>query len=501
MEKITNVRSNRLGKNTIASLLHQMMIVICGFILPRFILRSYGSEVNGLVNSISEFLKVIALLELGIGAVVKSALYKPLAEKDDNKISEIIVSAEKFFKKIALILAAYIMLLVLFYPSLVSQSFDFVYTAILILAMGLSSFMQYYFGMANRLLLIADQRGYIQDNIQTVTLILNTVFSVVLIYAGASIQTVKLVTSLVYICRPFLFQLYVKKFYHINRRIKYTHEPIEQKWDGIAQHLASFTISGTDAVVLSVLGTLSDVSIYSVYSLITRGIAQLLSSVTSGISSLMGEVWAKKETDTLNRYFKWIEWGTHTIAVFVWGCAGVLIVPFVQVYTCGVEDANYVVPIFAFFITIASFMETLHVPYNMMVLVAGHYKQTKKYYIIVAAINVVISVLTVKQFGIVGVAIGTFVAMSYHTIWAVVYNSKNLVKGAFGSFLKQSLIDIVSLSLIAFFTRNISMGELSYVAWFVMAIKVAVVVVIIEVVINMIFYRDKLMQLANKLGF
>ena len=170
MEKITNVRSNRLGKNTIASLLHQMMIVICGFILPRFILRSYGSEVNGLVNSISEFLKVIALLELGIGAVVKSALYKPLAEKDDNKISEIIVSAEKFFKKIALILAAYIMLLVLFYPSLVNQSFDFVYTAILILAMGLSSFMQYYFGMANRLLLIADQRGYIQDNIQTVTL-------------------------------------------------------------------------------------------------------------------------------------------------------------------------------------------------------------------------------------------------------------------------------------------------------------------------------------------
>ena len=34
-------------------------------------------------------------------------------------------------------------------------------------------FSQYYFGVVDRILLIADQRGYIQYNIQTVTLVIN----------------------------------------------------------------------------------------------------------------------------------------------------------------------------------------------------------------------------------------------------------------------------------------------------------------------------------------
>lgn len=70
-----------LAKNTISSLLAQITVLVCGFILPRFFLQSFGSEVNGMVNSIAQFLGVISFLELGVGAVVESALYKPLAEK------------------------------------------------------------------------------------------------------------------------------------------------------------------------------------------------------------------------------------------------------------------------------------------------------------------------------------------------------------------------------------------------------------------------------------
>ena len=103
-------RGKKLALNTITSLILQLVTVVCGFILPRLILESFGSDVNGLVNSITQFLGVITLLDLGVGAVVQSALYKPLTEKDTDMISKIYVSANKFFRRLAEILLVSVML-------------------------------------------------------------------------------------------------------------------------------------------------------------------------------------------------------------------------------------------------------------------------------------------------------------------------------------------------------------------------------------------------------
>lgn len=72
------------------------------------------------------------------------------------------------------------------------------YTALLIAAICISSFAQYYFGIVNSLLLNADQRGYIQYVAQIITLILNTFACYIIIKLGASIQIVKLTTSLIF---------------------------------------------------------------------------------------------------------------------------------------------------------------------------------------------------------------------------------------------------------------------------------------------------------------
>ena len=65
-------------KNIGSSLLLQLVTIICGFIVPRLIISNYGSDVNGLVTSITQFLAYITLLEAGFGPVVKSLLYKPI---------------------------------------------------------------------------------------------------------------------------------------------------------------------------------------------------------------------------------------------------------------------------------------------------------------------------------------------------------------------------------------------------------------------------------------
>ncbi|MCC8015043.1 MAG: sugar isomerase [Eubacterium sp.] len=491
-------RGKKLAANTITSLTFQITTIVCGFVLPRLILQSFGSDVNGLVNSITQFLSLIAFLELGVGSVVQSSLYKPLSQNDNNEISKIVVSAQKFFRRIALILLCYIIVLIIVYPLLVKQDFGWIYTAALIASISISSFAQYYFGVVDRLLLTANQRGYIQYTAQTATLLLNTAACVILIHAGATIHIVKLTTSLIYLARPLFLRLYINKHYKLDRKIKYSGEPIKQKWNGIAQHVASVVLDNTDTVVLTLFSTLSNVSIYSVYHTVIYGVKQLFLSTTNGIHALLGELWAKKEKETLAQTFSWFEWILHTGTVFIFGCTGILVLPFVSVYTDGINDAQYIQPLFAALITIAHAGHCLRLPYNVMILVAGHYKQTQHNYIIAAVINIVVSVVAVSSFGLVGVAIGTLAAMTYQTIWMAWYNSQNLVRGTFKSFICQIAVDTITVLIGVIATIWIPLCSNSIIAWAVMAVEVALIWVIVIVVINFIFYREKSFKLALK---
>lgn len=475
---------------------NQIITVVCNIILPRLILTTYGSEVNGLINSIVQFLQIIAFLELGIGAVVQSALYKPLAENDSTAISKIMASAQKFFSRLAMILLIYVVILMIGYPLIAGQSFGWTYTALLIGAISISSFSQYYFGIVNSLLLSADQRGYIQYMTQIVTIILNTVACVVLIHFGAGIHIVKLTTSLLFLLRPLALHLYVTKRYKINRRITYEAEPIQQKWNGVAQHVSAVVLDGTDNIVLTVFSTLSNVSIYSVYHLVIYGVKNLFLSLTNGIHSLIGELWAKQEIDTLKNTFGRFEWILHTGTVFVFGCTGMLVIPFITVYTNGVTDVNYIQPLFAILITIAHAGHCLRLPYSVMILAAGHYKQTQSNYIVAAIINIVLSVVLVIAFGLVGVAIGTLVAMLFQTIWMARYVSKNLIKWPFRKFLKQLAVDVLSISVAVLASSWIAMETVNYLSWTVMAVKVAFIWLAVMIPINLVFYRQYVVKLA-----
>lgn len=488
-------RGEKLALNTVSSLALQVVSVICGFILPRLILETFGSDVNGLVNSITQFLGVITLLDLGVGAVVQSALYKPLADNDTNMISKIYVSANKFFRRLAEILLVYVVLLMIFYPMLVNKSFGHMYTALLIAAICISSFAQYYFGIVNSLLLNADQRGYIQYVAQIITLILNTFACYIIIKLGASIQIVKLTTSLIFLLRPLFLVFYVKKHYSIDKKITYTEEPIKQKWNGMAQHFASYVLNGTDNIVLTMFSTLGNVSIYSVYNVVIIGVKNALLSVTNGFQSLIGEMLAKKETMKLNAFFGFVEWFLHTGTTLVFGCTGVLIVDFVRIYTYGINDADYIQPLFAVLITIANAGHCLRLPYNILILAAGHYKQTQSNYIIAMILNIVVSIATVKMWGLVGVAIGTLIAMAYQTVWMAKYDSKNIICWPFKNFLKQCGVDAITVIIASLATFKIPMLSVSYVSWFLLAIEAFGIWLIISIVINTIFYRERVLSI------
>ena len=97
------MRSKKALFNVTTNLLLQIVVVIYGFIVPKIIISEFGSSVNGLISSITQFLGYIVLLESGFGPVVKAVLYKPIAKKDKVEIASIFKASNKFFRKIALI--------------------------------------------------------------------------------------------------------------------------------------------------------------------------------------------------------------------------------------------------------------------------------------------------------------------------------------------------------------------------------------------------------------
>lgn len=482
-------RKKKLLLNTITALIHQVITVICGFILPRLLLSYFGSQVNGLVSSISQFLAFISFADLGVGAVVQSSLYKPLADRDNKTISQIIKSSSRFYRKVATFFLIYVVILVIAFPYITQESFDWIYTASLVVIISISLFAQYFFGITYSLLLNADQKGYVQLAIHSLSLIANTVISVILITAGFGIHIVKLASAIVFVVQPVFLALYAKKHYRIDHHIEIHGEPIKQKWNGLAQHIASVVLNNTDTVVLTLLSTLENVSVYAVYHLVVNGVKQILMSLTNGFDSLMGNMLAKNEKTILDSTFEAYEWAVHTFVTLLFTITGILIVPFVSVYTSGIKDTNYILPTFGILITCAQAAYCLRLPYNSIVLAAGHYKQTQASAMIEAILNISISVVLVSRYGLIGVAIGTLVSMIYRTVYLAFYLRNNITNRPFKYFIHHLAVDAIQVIGMVLLTRWITLAETTYLQWVFMAIKVGAICSVLSILINFTFYR------------
>ena len=436
------MRTKKTIINIISSVILQIVYIICGFVIPRLIISNFGSSVNGLVNSITEFLAYITLLESGFGPVVKSLLYKPIANKDKEKIKEILRASEKFFRKIAIIFLVYILLLCIIYPIIISGEFSNIFTISLVLIIAISTFAEYYFGMTYKLYLQAEQKTYVLSIIQILTLVLNVILIVVLIKFGASIHMVKFVSAIIFILRPILQNIYVKKKYKINLNATQDSYKIEQKWDGLAQHIAYVVHRNTDIVILTLFGNMAEVSVYSVYLLVINGVKSIVQSFTGGVDAIWGDMIAKGEQESLNKAFKKYENIYLIIATIAFGITFCLIIPFVTFYTKGITDVNYIRPVFAYLMVIAEYVWAIRQPYNDLVKAAGHFKQTRIGAWGEAISNIVISFILVWHFGIIGVAIGTLFAMSFRTIEFMYHTSKYILNRKFSYTIKKLLICI-----------------------------------------------------------
>ena len=227
--------------------------------------------------------------------------------------------------------------------------------------------------------------------------------------------------------------------------------------------------------------------------MIANGVNLLLHSFLGGLRSYFGKLWASRDMDKTKKAFNLIEVIFHSLTVFLYTCTGILIVPFVRIYTQGVNDCDYIQPLFAFLLVISYAIQGIRVPYGILIHAAGRYKETQVCYIVSASFNLAISLILVFKWGLVGIAFGTAISLLLQVLWIVIYNSKHLLKLSLLAFGKICLMDLLA----AFFSYVLVKGCIpeslfyprNYYEWFILAMLVAIIVVLVIAIMVMFFYR------------
>lgn len=487
--------------NIFCSTLAQLVTIASGLIVPRLMLSTFGSEVNGLISSLTQFLNYIALVEGGLGSVVLASLYLPLAEKDELKLCRVLKSAEVFFKQIAIIFAVYVIILSIVYPLLVDSPLSFIGTASLTVILAISLFIQYFFSITYRLLLQADQKMYIVQLVQIVATLLNLAIVVILINIWPEVHIVRLGCSLVFVLQPIIFFSYVSNHYKIKRDVDFDKNALSQRWAGFGQHCAYFIHNNTDIVVLSVFSGLKAVSIYSVYYLVIKHLKSFFMSFSHAFAPVIGKAIAQNNLKDANKTLDLYEFIVSSCATIVFGCCMYLLPSFAVLYTKGVNDADYYQPIFSYLIVLAEFVFCFRYPYNDAIYAAGKFKETANSGYIEALINIVISIVLVNRFGLIGIAIGTLTGMVYRMIYFVWYLSKNVLFRNPCKCIKRlamcSSVMIVSQIIVKLFDH---VDVHSVISWISKASLCLGVFLIVTFILNIIFEREKTILIIQRVS-
>ena len=493
-------RTQKEKLNISFSLLQQGITFICGLIVPKLMLNAFGSEAYGATASIATFLSYITLLEGGIGAVTRSALYKAFASKSDEQVSAVIQETKGFYRKIAFAFIIYVMVVALFFKQLShNTTFDYWYSFSLVIVIAISTFAEYFIGISYALLLQADQMNYIVVIFRIITTVLNTVGIIVLTSLKCDILTVKLLSSIVFIIRPVLLSVYVRKQYKLPD-VHQKEKLLTNKSSAVGQHIAWALHNNTDIAVLTILKDLTYVSVYSVYHMVVSQLQSILSSFSSGMEAVFGSMYANKEQENLQRTFGYYETLLSMLNIAVFSIAAVLIVPFVRLYTSGVTDADYINPLFAITLVVASLLYSLRTPYGNMIIAAGRYKETRMAAYGEAAINIITSVLFVIRYGLVGVAIGTVLATLFRFAYFAVYLSKHVLHRSLILWIKRMIVNIISFACICFIGNTVIsyLSVNNYFEWAVAGVIISLISGTLVILINIITYKNDVLAIVNR---
>lgn len=487
-------RLNKVTKNMTFHLLYEAIIVVLGFLVPRFIIQYYGSEVNGLSSTISQTVKLVTLLQAGIATAATYSLYKPVNNHDNQEISMILASTKKTFRKIGiavLCLGFFVSLALAFFINGELGPLS-IYIACFLFFIKTS--LDLYVTQSYRVFLTACQNNYLLSISYTIEHV---------IYYGLTLAVIFLRMDFIFMYVVLLFGCILKVVY-LTLVFRRQYEPYRveipkgtelPKIDGMQyatyNEISHSVVVASIPVIISLSCGLTEASIYSVYMMIFNLLVILSKSVYSSFASSYGSVTATGDKEHINNVFEIFQYCFFALTAWMFMCASVLMLSFVGLYTQDIADSNYINSELMVLTTIYGCFYSFRIPYNLTVSANGVFKETFKQPVISAIIAIVLSI-AITRFNFVYALWGPILFYITNTFYQH-FKLQRCVKGFIcRHFYRHFAVAVIGVGAAIAFAICVGIKANGYISWALSVLLVAVASAVILLALSFLLDRKSI---------
>lgn len=491
------MRLKRSAYNLFVGIFSQIIILGLGLVIPRLFLVNFGSETNGLISSVNDIFVYIALLEAGVGAATVQALYKPVFDDDKNRINEILSATAVYYRRTGIIYFAVLILFSLVYPFVAQSSIDYMTIALVVFFTGIGNVINFFFQGKYKQLLLAEGKAYITTGISSISAILANVAKIVLLLLGFDVVAVQFVFFVLSLLQMIVFEVYIKtKYKWLNVKAKPDFKALSQNNSVLVHQISGLVFKNTDVILLSVVYGLATASVYVMYNIIFNVLEGFVNTINDSFSAALGQEYNSNK-DGYKKLYNYYELGYLMLAFILCSVVYVILIPFIKLYTSGVNDISYIVDYLPIAFVAMKFLNWGRMPSAFTITFAGKFKETRFKAIMEVVINLSVSIILIKPLGICGVVIGSAAAYLYSAVYSIWYANKYLVDLNYKRSILRWILFVVAFAVFAFVSSFITVAIDGYLKLFLLAAVTGVVAVVYYGAICFVFNRKDCVNLVK----
>lgn len=407
-------------KNIMTGLLGQLIVTITGFITRTVFIYVLGATYLGVSGLFSNVLTLLSFAELGIGQAIIFSLYRPIAEHDEVKICSLMRLYEKVYKFLFLLVLCIGVAILPILPFIIKDINSIPNIRLIYVLFVLNSSFSYLFAYRSSFI-TACQKNYIINGISFGCNIIMCIVQVIVLFVFKN-YLVYLVIQIIFGLVPNIASyIYAGQLFPFLNKKDVSPLPknelktiVDNVKALILYKVGTLALNSTDNIIISSFVGIITVGVYSNYTLLTTTVGGFLSSIFGNITASIGNLNAKESDQYKLFIFRVINLTTFWFYSVCSICLFICMTPFIHVWI----GSEYMLPISTSLIIALNFYigGMLFAPYNyrqtMGIFVEGKWRP-----IISAIINIVVSIIFAKWWGLSGVLWGTAVARLTTNVW------------------------------------------------------------------------------------
>lgn len=475
----------------IFSVLSSIIQMLLNLIYNNFLIATYGSNVNGLISTLTQFVSLFTVLEGGFTTAAIVSVYKPIVEKDFNALNNILYTAKVTFQKIGLIIALGVLILGSGYIFIIDSTLTYRDTYILLIISVMSATLSICALSKYNILLQGDNKEYKLIQVSTFCKIVTWIISIILIWQKCNILIVYLLNVINILFNVIILKYYIYRKYKMVTFIgEYKRKLILGTGDVFFQKIANTIFTSTDLILISAFIGLAASSVYNLYYQIFSSVLSFLVSIIQAPFNSIGQmVNTESEKNKVNSFFAIYQHFALILSTFFLTVAGAVIIPFIKIYTRNISDYNYVDYGLALLFFSQIFVQIVNRPYGNLLNATGNFKMQNKQCLMAAIVNLVVSYVALKGYGTQGIVFGSFCGTLIILIMNIYQAYKSILKESPMGNCKNIILNyILGISLITISFYIMKSREMGYIEWILYCCCVCVIFGIVILIFNEIIY-------------